>query len=310
MRILYLSHSDSGNQGYLLTKAMREQLGWDARNFQNVNTYLDYETDWIEGNVDDNEVIEFAKNTDFFIMQDQYIGSGELRNYVTAKNSCIHGLGTPLRERLPNQLINQLRLHTLIVPPIPDPTITPHLLATAFFESLIINVDEIDRLVEGIQKNSELTVCCAVSTKKEKFIEEAKTKIEDLGIRFETVTQTSWKETIKAKARAHIILDPPSTDTCPSMNTWEAIYMGSIPVGPYSAWGYSIHPELEQYAKSYNAELRENNSIYDAVKEATKLTKLDMFDDYERTKFIRDNYEPQRVVARWKWWLTWATRRQ
>lgn len=324
MRIMYLSTSDSGNQGFLLCRAMREHLGWEAMSLQSVNSYLDYEYDWLDGHVSDNEVIDFAKGVDFFIMQDQYLQQGLLSKYITRKNSCIHGLGTPLRKMLPTKLINQLRLHSLIVPPAPDPTITPHLLATAFFESLIINVDKIDKLVEGVQKNSELTVCCAVSQKKEKFIEEARIKIEDLGIRFETVTQTSWRDTIKAKARAHIILDPPSDDVCPSMNTMEAIYMGSIPVGPYSAWGYSIHPELEQYAESYNQEVRENGSIYDAVKETqewwneNKSTykyknknpiEMKDQDSWARQEWIRYNYSPQRVVARWKWWLTWAMKR-
>ena len=313
MQVMYSSNSDSGGQGHLLMKAMRECLGWKARTFQGGVSYLGYPHDMVEGVTEDYEVIDFAKNTDFFIMQDQYMGKGFLQRFVNPRNSCIHGLGTPLRTHLSEQLINQLRLHTLIVPPAPDPTITPYLMASAMFESLMVDVERIDELTREIEKNEEITVCCPVSQKKEKFIKEAKEQIESLGVRFETVTQTSWEDTIKIKARAHIILDPPSDDVCPSLNTWEAIYMGSIPVGPYSAWGYSIHPELEIFAKSYNKEMGDNKTILGEVKEAIKDT-----NDRNTTQssipshgrdFVMRYYAPSNVVHRWKWWITWAMRR-
>jgi hypothetical protein len=309
MQVMYLSNSDSGGQGHLLMKAMRDCLGWKARTFQGGVSYLGYPHDMVEGITAYDEVIDFAKNTDFFIMQDQYVGQGILQRFVTPRNSCIHGLGTPLRTHLDRQLVNQLRMHTLIVPPAPDPTITPYLMATAMFESLIVDVNRIDELTKGITKNDEITVCCPVSQKKEKFIEEARKQIESMGVRFDVVTQTSWEDTIKIKARAHIILDPPSEDVCPSLNTWEAIYMGSMPVGPYSAWGYSIHPELEQYARSYNKEMGDT-TIYDEVYRAMNEMKCRTSLKTENAKrFIRETYAPEVVVKRWKWWIQWAMNR-
>jgi hypothetical protein len=310
MQVMYLSNSDSGGQGYLLTRAMRECLGWNARTFQGGVSYLGYPHDMIEGITEEYEVIDFAKNSDFFILQDQYMGKGILQRFATAENSCIHGLGTPLRMHLDRQLINQLRMHTLIVPPAMDPTITPYLMASAFFESLIVDVTRIDNLTENIEKNKELTVCCPVSQKKEKFIQEAREQIESLGVKFETVTQTSWEDTIKIKARAHIILDPPSEDVCPSMNALEAIYMNSIPVGPYSSWSYSIHPELEMFGKSYNKDTGENKTLIGEVKKAIEDTKIRK--DTMRIpgkNFVLRYYKDTKVVQRWKWWITWAMRR-
>jgi hypothetical protein len=310
MQVMYLSNSDSGGQGHLLTKAMREVLGWKARTFQGGVSYLGYPHDMIEGVTEYDEVVDFAKNSDFFIMQDQYMGKGTLQRFVTPRNSCIHGLGTPLRMHLSEQLINQLRLHTLIVPPAPDPTITPFLMASAMFESLIVDVNRINELTNGIEKNEELTICCPVSQKKEKFIQEAREQIESLGVKFETVTQTSWEDTIKIKARAHIILDPPSEDVCPSLNTWEAIYMNSIPVGPYSAWGYSIHPELDYFAKSYNPDTGENKTMLSEIKKAINdATKKKDALRVLGKDFVLRYYEDTKVVQRWKWWITWAMRR-
>jgi hypothetical protein len=309
MQVMYLSNSDSGGQGNLLTEAMKTYLGWNARTFQGGVSYLGYPYDMVEGVTEQYEVIDFAKNADFFIMQDQYMGKGILQRFVTPNNSCIHGLGTPLRMHLDRQLINQLRMHTLIVPPMPDPTITPHLMATAMFESLMVDVNKIDELTKDITRNDEITVCCPVSQKKEKFIEDAKQKIESLGVRFEVITQKSWEDTIKMKAKAHIILDPPSGDVCPSLNTMEAIYMGSIPVGEYSAWGYSIHPELECYARSYNSEMGDvsmGGEVKKALRDAKNMTPMKA--EIARS-FIRRTYEPSVVVNRWKWWIRWAMHR-
>ena len=46
MRVLYLARYDAAGQGYLLTKAMRDVLGWDAMNCVMTQTYLDYPIDW------------------------------------------------------------------------------------------------------------------------------------------------------------------------------------------------------------------------------------------------------------------------
>ncbi len=311
VRILYISGADSGGQGYLLAKAMRDNLGWDAKALTLQESYLKYETDWVlNKNVDEQEILDFAKGTNFFIMQDQYLAGGDLQKYINTRNSCIHGLGSPLRARLAANLVNQLRGHVLVVPPATDQTITPNLMASAMFESLIIDVDEIDKLTREIKKNSELTVCCAVTAKKQEFIEEARKQIEDLDVKFETISGKSWSDTIVAKARAHIILDPPSQYTAPGMNTWEAIYMGSIPVGPYGAWSHSIHPELEYYARSYNDEIRDNKNgtaLYDAMKSAVETWGKSKIDG---TTWIRNRYGASRVAQRWKWWITWAMRRR
>jgi len=307
MRVLYISSMDSGAQGYLLAKAMRDHLGWDAKALTMAESYLRYKTDWVAGHVSDDDVIEFAKSTDFFIMQDQYLGGGELRKYVNARNSCIHGLGSPLRAATGSNLVNQLRGHTLIVPPATDQTITPNLMATAFFESLIIDVDEIDTLTRGIPKNSELTVCCAVTAKKQQFIEEAKKQIEDLGIQLELVSGQSWADTIRAKARAHIILDPPSPYKAPGMNTAEGCYMDSTPVGPYSSWYYSIHPELYDYTRSYNEDVRSNGSIKDALSEAIGIEKNKTHEfTTSRKECILRYYKAEVVCKRWMHWINWA----
>ena len=139
MRVAYISNSDSGGQGYLLTKAMRSVLGWDARTIQGGVTYLGYPHDMVTNETPGEEIEKFLRGTDFFIMQDQYAGMDVLKEVVNTKNSCIHGLGTPLRLHLDRQLINQLRLGANIVLPMPDPTITPHLMATAAFESVIVS---------------------------------------------------------------------------------------------------------------------------------------------------------------------------
>jgi hypothetical protein len=89
--------------------------------------------------------------------------------------------------------------------------------------------------------------------------------------------------------------------------------MGSIPVGPYSAWGYSIHPELEIFAKSYNKEMGDNKTIFKEVKDAINDTNVrnsmkSSIPSYGRD-FVMRYYAPSNVVHRWKWWITWAMRR-
>ena len=322
MKVLYISQTDSGGQGYLLARAMREHLGWDAKSLTMSPTYLDYDYDWLATEENKKDIEKFAKDTDFFIMQDRPIEINGLEQYMNTKNVCIHGLGSPLRNQLPLALIHQLRNELLIVPPAADQTITPNLMASAMFESVIINVDEIDRLTQGIHQNDELTVCCAVTEKKQPFIEETKSSIEDLGLKLEIVSGQSWRETIHAKARAHIILDPPSQYKAPGINCWEAIYMGSIPVGPYSAWSHSVHPEMEYYTRSYNDDARDDEPsegrIHSALRSAKnetegklKLSKeTQKYDTMKKQNWIRENYSPERVVQRWKWWITWAIHRR
>jgi uncharacterized protein YacL (UPF0231 family) len=83
--------------------------------------------------------------------------------------------------------------------------------------------------------------------------------------------------------------------------------MGSIPVGPYSAWGYSIHPELEIFAKSYNKEMGDNKTIFREVKEAIDDTNTtqSVIKSHGRD-FVMRYYAPSNVVRRWKWWIKWA----
>ncbi len=316
MRILYMSPSDSAQQGNLLTRAMRKHLGWDAKNYVSMTSYLEYEYDWLEGkNVDEKTIEEFAKGADYFIFQDQYVGEkSSIYKYVNNSNSCIHGLGTPLRATLDRRLARQLRFWDLITPVPCDPTITPHLLCSAPHEALIVNTTDMDKLLQGVEKNDEITAGCAVTEFKLPGVKIIKEQVETMGIKFEHLVNLPWKECIKKKAEWDIVIDPSSIDTSLSMNPLEAIYSNQIAVGNYSSWCFANHPELDRWVFSFNPDMGIYKLKFETAMEmainAARVMRLDTKGVRKEKKmmkeFILREYGEMKSACAWSYWIQWA----
>ena len=158
MRVLCLARYDAAGQGYLLTKAMRDHLGWDAMNCTMTQTYLDYPIDWQPAvNVDLDEVEEYGRSADFIIFQEtpprELAGFEWLRDVATTKNSCIHVVGSIARANKMGISQHQSRTGLRVMNCIADPTIAPDLFCTSPFDPFMIDVERMAAIVEKTPRN-------------------------------------------------------------------------------------------------------------------------------------------------------------
>lgn len=240
MRILYASLADSASQGFLLCQALRDFLGYDAKSVVARKTYLNYETDWT---FEENraEVKEFAENADLFIFQDLLFGvpgGPKFNKLCSPANTVIHVLGSPARANLP-AVMDYVKTGFNVCGPMSDPTIAKYL-PNPGWENVMVDPKTLE-LTKDIKRNDKITVCTA--TTRDKGEEEFKKATEELGLEWILIKGKPWKEAIREKAKAHILLDS-LTDVSYGISAIESALMGQVCVGRISPWCYAMNNSL------------------------------------------------------------------
>lgn len=309
MRVLYVARYDAAGQGYLLTKAMREDLGWEAENWVTQQTYLGYPIDkkLTQETVADME--EYAKTADFIIFQEAPINTQELGEICTQKNTCVHVVGSIARNNLGGILQAQHENALKVVNCLGDPTIAPHLLCTSPFDPFMIDTERIDAITESVSRSETIRVAHAVTNPDVKgtalFQDIMARHFED--VEFDVMTGLAWTECIARKAKAHILLDSIS-DHMYGISALEGAYMGQPVVSNISPWCYALHPNLPMH--TFAPEMTGKTMTEGIIASLREAIENTTYKDNRKTRqsneWAYNNFAPSEVVVRWKHWINWV----
>lgn len=329
MRVFLAARLDNGQQNHLLAKAMRDYLGWDAKSLVMNESYLGYKTDWTaKDNLD--EAREFAKEADLFVFQDMLIDVfDEMKNEVKdkcgllkstgIKNTIINGTGTLMRDNI-NVLLNMQLEGWAVVPPISDETIAGRLLP-APFENVIVPVEKIRELTDGIQKNKTISVCHA-PTKKElkgtELVESILKPLDEAGvIQYVPIRNMAWREALKAKAACNMIVDsigqempgePKFPATYGAGNALEGLVLGQTVVSRISPWAYALHPDLP-ITTTWGGDAKD--VIEGTITMASEMNGCDALDIVQERgkKWVSDNFAAENQIEKWAKYIEWVMSR-
>ena len=320
-RVFLFASTDNAQQHYLLAKAMRDYLGWDAMSMVDHKTYLDYPTDW---KLEDNlvEANEFIQTSDLIILQDIFLDVEglDIKKYANLRNTIINGTGSAMRNNtmMPHLQYAQQVEGWAIVPCLADETLSMKLCAPPF-ENWIVPVEKILELSQGIEKPDDIVSVChaptALGIKGTKRIEEIlRPLIESGQIKYERITKLSWEEAIKAKAKHHIILDSFGDLTCTygAGNALEGLVLGQTVISKISPWAYCLHPDLPMVTTwgRDETEVIENQikQYYTEIKQQEDMN--DMFYQEYTRKWVEEHFSAHNKVEKWKHYINWVETRK
>ena len=324
MRVLLISYMDSGRQNHLLAKAMREHLGWDAKNIIVKESYLKFDTDWtVEKNA--AEANEFAKTADIFIFQDLLMKIPELDlvELCGHRNTIVCGMGTPMRNRIQATLMDQMD-GWAVVPPISDETIASKLFP-APFENVIVPIEEINAITKGIKQNEVVTVCHAPTKsvlKGTDLVESILRPLDEEGvIKYLPIKGMAWNEALRAKATAHITIDslgkefegePKFPAAYGAGNALEGLVLGHIVIGRVSPWCYALHPDLpivSTWGREDATEHTIKENITHGAKSLMKNAKLYAAFKERQIEWVKTHFSAENQVQKWKHYINWVMNR-
>jgi len=160
---------DSGGQAWLTAHAMRKYLGWNAHSLVFQTSYLDYPVDWLYNtNVTDETLEAYADTCTFFVFLDSVHPA--FGKWLNSHNYCVIGAGTGLRHRADYVLMDQIKHGMSVIVHPQDETVVNRVIGIPF-DFTIVDIDEIDSLVNGIEKNEEFTVCYALTNAPHKGVD-------------------------------------------------------------------------------------------------------------------------------------------
>lgn len=321
LRVFLFARTDNCQQHWLLAKAMRDYLGWDAKSCVKHNTYLGYPTDWILKN-DTQEAAEFIKTADLIILQDAMLAPEHLDipKYATTHNTIINGTGTAMRSVM-GVLAGSQYDGWVVLPNLADETVSTHIGFTPF-ENWILPVEEIDALTKGIEKNDGISIChapTAAGVKGTEKIERILQPMIDSGeITYERIQALSWEEAIQHKAKHNIILDSfgTVTKTYGAGNALEGLILRQRVISHISPWAYAIHPDLPMtttWMKDIGEVVKEEilniqdtiNAIHHAKEEYMSLATRN-----ERARrWAIEHFNAGKQIQHWKHFVEWVMTR-
>lgn len=324
MRVLLISYMDNGQQHRLLAKAMRDFLGWDAKSIVNKESYLGFKTDWTVKD-DLEEAAEFAKTADMMIFQDMLLdipnmGLVELAGH---RNTIINGTGTLMRNSI-NVLLNMQMNGWAVVAPISDETIASKLFP-APFENVIVPIEEINEITNGIKHNEVVTVCHAptkLGLKGTDLVESILRPLDEEGvIKYLPIKGMAWNEALRAKATAHITIDslgkefegePKFPAAYGAGNALEGLVLGHIVIGRVSPWCYALHPDLPIVStwgrEDATAHTIKENITYGA-KSLMKNAELYTAFKERQIEWVKTHFSAEKQVQKWKHYIDWVMHR-
>jgi molybdopterin synthase catalytic subunit len=310
-----LSITDNGEQNYLLARAMRNYLKWDAKSIVGRETWLGYRTDWTTTN-NLEEMNEFAEDCDLFIFQDMLISptdetgepSTKIQKLANKNNTIISGSGTLMRNNL--QALQEMLMEGWhIIPPMSDPTIALYM-GAAPFEHWMIPTAEILDLTKDIKRKDpgdEITlVHAATKTKRKgtklwrKAVDEVKKTVQN--IVYEEITRTPWKEAIRKKATGHVLLNSLGDESY-GLSCLESLLLGQIVISNITEWDYLLHPDLPMVTTNKREQGEVIQEVIKYIRERAPAGKS--FDEEDNANWVIEHFSEREVVQRWKKYIRW-----
>lgn len=314
MKALLIALSDCTGQNAMLKRAAEKNLGWKVRSLVKAKTYLGYETDlWARNEEDMQVAAEFAQDCDLFIFQDFLMDFEELglnlKNLCHQKNTVITGQGSIMRANMSALLSMQLNgWH--ILPPMGDPTIAPYL-AAAPFEHWMIDVDRINELTRGIERNDKITICHAPTRPRRKGTATWERIVKEFDVEWLPVMGVSWEEAIRRKAVADIVVDSLGDIQYTAGNCFEGLAMGQEVVSNISQWCYCLHRGLPIIPTNGTKDEAIRNAITRAKAriESRKMgrqTRLNLANKL----WVNKHFGPMAVTDGWRRYVNWMMEEQ
>lgn len=247
MRVMLISGwYDNGGLMNTLARAFRDHLGIDAKQLVNNVSYLGYPYDWRIGETDPDEIMDFAKDCDFFIFGDQLYNTESLPfiSLLRPGNCCICGTGTMLLANIAETHRLQMASGIPVVLPFKSGEHFYNRLFVFPLDFVIIDSKRITDLTRGIKRNDEVTFCHAPTSTAKKNTDFIKTAIDLFpDVNFEFIVGKSWEDAIKAKARSHVLINSVGGRTY-GLNCLEGLVMGQQVVTDLGPWTYMMYPDI------------------------------------------------------------------
>lgn len=308
MKALLIAVSDCTGQNAMLKRAAETHLGWKVRSLVKSKTYLGYETDLHARNPEDvAEAADFAQDCDLFIFQDFLMDFSELgldlKNLCHQKNTVITGQGSIMRANMMSLISMQLDgWHVL--PPMGDPTIAPYM-ASAPFEHWMCDVDRINELTRGIEKNDRITICHAPTRPRRKGTATWERIVKELDVEWLPMQGVPWEEAIRRKAVADIVVDSLGDVQYTAGNCFEGLAMGQQVVSNISPWCYCLHPDLPIIPTRGKGDDGIIKALQRAIKRAEIWKQTESKRAGSNIDWIRDHFGPENVLIGWKHYVDW-----
>jgi hypothetical protein len=303
-RVFLFSIMDNAQQHWLLAKAMRDYLGWDAKSMVVRENYIGYKTDWTFEK-DKDEAAEFIKDADLIMFQDRLLdapGLG-LQEKAYYKNTIINGTGSMMRANI--QSLREDQQHGwAIVPMLCDTTLSTHLCAPPF-ENWIVPIEEIEKISKGIEKNNKISVCHAPTKLGHKgtaqFEEILQPYIESGEIEYDRITKVSWEDAIKRKARCHIVLDSLGDTHYNAGNSLEGLVLGQTVISNIDQWCYCLHPDLPMITTM-------GKELEDVIEHAIRREQCDGIKEEKEIacEWVVKHFSAENQIKHWKHYIKWV----
>lgn len=321
MRVLLIGVDwDNGGLFNSLAKAFRNVLGIDAMQLVGQTSYLGYDYDWKIGEVDPAEVMDYAKDCDFFIFEDVPFSSAQFpfSNYLRPGNCCICGTGTGLFVNMDRILQTQLNTGIPVLLPLKSGEQFYHKLMITPLDFVIIDTKRISDLTRGIKRNDVVTFCHSPTSTAKKgtsLIDDVIGQFHDLS--YEYITGKSWEEAIKAKARSHVLINSVGGRTY-GLNCLEGLAMGQQVITDLGPWTFMMHPDIPMTTVnplSLGRNYKFDGALYDmraGLAEAIQRFKsMDPDELYNErgVEWVEKQNSAEAVCERWKWFFRMMLRR-
>lgn len=313
MKVLSIALNDNGQQSYLLAKAMRDYLDWDARSITFSGSYLNFPTDWTAKNVD--EALAFAQDADLLIFQDAMIWDEnfDVRKLAGPRNTIINGTGSMMRRQLNDMLMMQYR-GWVVVPPLCDETLSSKMMGIPF-ENWIVPTDTINELTRGIVPPDDIVCICHAPTKKAvkgtEMIESIlEPMIERGDIKYTRIEGMSWEEALREKAKNHIVLDSFGnlTATYGAGNALEGLALGQEVISKISPWAYALHPDLPVIT-TFGRDVREVIEKEVSWQKYNGCKPMEAIVEHKK-EWVQKHFSPENQIVKWKNFTDWMMTRE
>lgn len=301
-KVALISEADSAGQNFLLAKAMRDFLDWDATAYTCNETYLKYETDVLLTPENVKEHKANIESADVLIFQDllRTIPGLRLDKVANIRNTVIYGLGSPMRNNLLT-VQDWVRKGWHVLPPISDPTITKFV-GGALFEAIIVD-DRVFDIQADRPQGSEITICHAPtkSEKGEELFATLMTELED--VKWLVVKGKSWEDALKLKSTAQIMIDSISDESY-GLNCLEGLAMDQTVVSNISQWDYVLHNDLPIHT-IHNKTTKQMITLF---KKLIEYCRNNPDTNYQQIRWVRSKFSAYIQAYNWQKYLNWAIR--
>ena len=313
MKVLSMAINDNGQQSYLLAKAMRDYLKWDARSITFSTSYLDFPADWTARDAD--KAMAFAEDADLLIFQDAPIWDEnfDMRKLAGPNNTIVNGTGSTMRRKMGELLVMQYKGY-VVVPPMCDETLSSHMMGVPF-ENWIVPTGTISKITEGITPPDDIVCVCHAPTKKAikgtEMIESIlEPMIKEGTVKYTRIEGMSWENALKEKAKNHIILDSFGnlTATYGAGNALEGLAIGQEVISKISKWAYALHPDLP-IVTTFGKDVKEVIEKEVSWQKYNGCKPMEAIVEHKK-EWVQKHFSPENQIVKWKNFIDWMMTRE